>query len=76
MPEKFFKKDITKAKVLRKGKDLTIISYSNALIETLKASDFLNKNNINVEVIDLRVLRPLDKKTLIKSAKKQKSFSC
>ncbi len=72
VPEKFFKKDITKAKVLRKGKDLTIISYSNALIETLKASDFLNKNNINAEVIDLRVLRPLDKKTLIKSAKKTK----
>lgn len=71
VPSSFYKRDLKSAKLLRKGKNITIISYSNSLIESLKAADFLKNNyNIKANVLDLRVLRPLDKKTILKSVSK------
>jgi len=72
VPKKFYKVPLNKAKIIKKGSDLTIISFSYALLESLKAINFLKKMNINVELIDLRCLRPIDTKTIINSAKKTK----
>ena len=74
VPKKFYKVPLGRAKVLRKGGDLTIVSFSYALLESLKATIFLKKLKINVELIDLRSLRPIDKKTIIKSVKKTKKL--
>jgi len=68
VPKKFIKQNIKGAKIIQKGNDLTVISYSNALVESIKACNFLKKNfNIKPQLIDLRVLRPLDKKTILRS---------
>lgn len=59
--------DISKAKTRRAGKDITLISYGAALHRTLEAANELSAAGIEAEVIDLRVLRPLDDETIMAS---------
>jgi len=59
-----------KAEIKRQGKDITIISYGFMVLRCLEAAELLAKNNIDAEVADLRTLVPLDRETLIASAKK------
>lgn len=54
------KVDIERAKVRRPGRDVTLVTYGGTLFKTLTAADTLAKEGIDAEVIDLRVLRPLD----------------
>ena len=61
---------IGKARVARKGKAVTIISWSNGMTYSLKAADELAKEGIEAEVIDLRTLRPMDTETIVESVKK------
>jgi pyruvate dehydrogenase E1 component beta subunit len=61
---------IGKARVMREGKDVTIVTYSIGVGLALEAADALAGEGIDVEVIDLRTLRPLDKATVLKSLKK------
>jgi pyruvate/2-oxoglutarate/acetoin dehydrogenase E1 component len=62
--------DIDKAKIIRKGRDATIIAYSASLFKALKAADDLAAQSIDCEVIDLRSLRPLDTETFVTSVRR------
>lgn len=62
--------DITKAKVRREGKDISIITYGAGVYKALDAAKDLVAMGVNAEVIDLRVLRPLDAETIFNSIKK------
>ena len=59
--------DLEHAKVRRAGRDLTLVTYGNSLPKCLAAAEALAKDGIGAEVIDLRVLRPLDMPTVIAS---------
>lgn len=61
---------IGKARIIREGKDVTIVSYSIGVSFALTAAEALAKEGIDAEVIDLRTLRPLDKETILKSLEK------
>jgi pyruvate dehydrogenase E1 component beta subunit len=61
---------IGKARVVRSGAHVSIISWSNGMSYALKAADELAKEGIEAEVIDLRTLRPMDTDTLVASVKK------
>ena len=62
---------IGKARVLRPGADVTLVSYSHALTFTLAAADILaREHGIEAEVIDLRSLRPLDMESVLTSVRK------
>ena len=61
---------IGKAKVVRPGNHVTIVSFSMGMTYALKAAEELAKKHIMAEVIDLRTLRPLDDATIIESVKK------
>jgi pyruvate dehydrogenase E1 component beta subunit len=61
---------IGKARVVRSGNHVTIISWSNGMTYALRAAEELAKEGIEAEVIDLRTLRPLDTETLVASVKK------
>jgi len=61
---------IGKAKVVRPGKDVTLVSYSIGVGVALQAAEQLMHDGINAEVIDLRTLRPLDKSTVLTSLAK------
>ena len=62
--------DISKAKVRREGKDISIITYGTGVYKALEAAAELAKEDIEAEVVDLRVLRPLDEETILASAAK------
>jgi len=62
-----------KSKVVRKGKDLTVVTFSYLVFELLKISKFLYSNfNIDLEIIDLCSISPNDYNTIIKSFSKTK----
>jgi pyruvate dehydrogenase E1 component beta subunit len=61
---------IGKARIVRAGGHVTMVSWSNGMSYALKAADELAKEGIEAEVIDLRTLRPLDTDTIIASVKK------
>ena len=59
-----------KARIRRFGNHISLLTYGNTLIYSLEAAELLAKEGIDVEVIDLRSLIPLDKETIIESIKK------
>ncbi|MEG3089911.1 pyruvate dehydrogenase complex E1 component subunit beta [Sphingomonas sp. PB1R3] len=61
---------IGKARIMREGKDVTLVSYSIGVGVSLEAAEKLAAEGIDAEVIDLRTLRPLDTKTVLKSLAK------
>ncbi len=61
---------IGKAKIVKAGTDVTITAHSRAVAYALEAAQLLEGENISVEVIDLRSLRPLDTDTIIQSVQK------
>lgn len=61
---------IGKAKVIREGKDVTLISYSRMLKHCRAAADELAKKGITAEIVDLRTIKPLDIATVAASVRK------
>lgn len=59
--------DITHAKLRRAGRDVSLITYGNSLPKCMAAADVLAAQGIEAEVVDLRVLRPLDMATVVAS---------
>ena len=69
--EKEFREGLKqKAKVLREGKDITIVCWSYMVKHSLEAAEILEMDEISAEVIDIRTLIPLDIDTIISSIKK------
>ena len=62
--------DIDRAVVRRPGHDVTVATYGGTLFKTLTVADTLATEGIDVEVIDLRTLRPLDMETVLSSVRK------
>jgi 2-oxoisovalerate dehydrogenase E1 component len=59
--------EIDRAAIRRPGKDVSLITYGGSLFKTLEAAEELAREGIEAEVIDLRVLRPLDEETILAS---------
>jgi len=59
--------DISRAAVRREGSDVTLVTYGGSLPTTLAAADALAEEGTQAEVVDLRVLRPLDIATVLAS---------
>ncbi len=71
VPDGYYTTPIGKAKVAKEGTDLTIISYSSMVSVALEvARRMQQESGLNIEVVDIRSLRPLDTETLINSVKK------
>jgi len=70
VPEDYYTIPLGKAEVKRQGKDLTIVTYSIMTLRALEAAEELAKEGIDVEVIDLRTLKPLDEETILNSVSK------
>ena len=70
VPEEEYLIPIGEAEVKKEGNDVTIVSFGKIIKEVYKASEKLKEKNIDLEIIDLRTIRPLDIDTIIKSVKK------
>lgn len=73
VPEDFYTTPIGSARIVKRGNDVTVVSVSAALIETQLAADEL-RERADVELIDLRSIRPFDKKTILASVEKTGRF--
>ena len=62
--------EIKKAKVLKEGKDISLITYGAGVYKCLESAEALKEEGIDAEVVDLRVLRPMDEETFLASVKK------
>lgn len=70
LPEESYVLPFGEAKVVRPGKDVTVVAISMMVHHAMDAARALEKEGIDAEVIDLRTLVPLDRKTVIKSVAK------
>ena len=70
VPEEEYTIPIGQAEVKKTGSDVTVVSFGKIIKEVFKASEKLKEENIDLEIIDLRTIRPLDIETIIKSVKK------
>src|SRR5690349_18827260 len=69
VPEELYEEPLGKALVRRTGRHATIIAYSMMVARALEAAEQLAKEGIELEVIDVRTLRPLDEATLVDSVR-------
>ena len=67
VPEDLYSIPFGQAEVKRPGRDLTLIAYSNMVVRALEAAEILAAEKIEIEVVDLRTLKPLDEATLTAS---------
>lgn len=74
VPEEEYIIPIGKAKVIKKGTDLTVVAWGAMIREVQKAIEELEKEGISVELIDLRTIAPLDEETILASVKKTGRF--
>ncbi len=70
VPEDLAPAEIGRAAITREGRDITVVAYSRMAAVALEAAEELAEDGIEVEVVDLRSLRPLDRDTIIASVKK------
>jgi pyruvate dehydrogenase E1 component beta subunit len=70
VPEEDYTVPIGKSTIQREGQHVTLVTYSKMLELSLKAAETLAKDGIEVEIVDLRTLRPLDMEPVIESFKK------
>jgi pyruvate dehydrogenase E1 component beta subunit len=70
VPEEIYEVPIGRAIIRRKGKDVTLAATSYMVYNALQAAEELAKNGINIEVLDIRTLKPLDQELLLDSVKK------
>lgn len=70
VPDDIQPAEIGRAKIARPGTDITVVSYSRMATVAMQAAERLATEGVDVEVIDLMSLRPLDRDTIIESVKK------
>lgn len=76
VPEGYYTVPIGRADIRREGRDLTIVATSIMVQKALDAAAALEAEGIDVEVVDLRTIRPMDKQTVIDSVKKTSRLMC
>lgn len=76
VPEGHYTVPIGKAEVRRTGRDLTVVATSIMVHKALEAAETLAGEGIDIEVVDLRTIRPIDRETVIESVKKTSRLIC
>ena len=66
--------NLGKAEIIKEGKNLSIVAIGKMVERAVEISRLLEKENIDVEIINARFLKPLDKETILKSAEKTKNI--
>ena len=74
VPEEDYLIPLGIADIKRKGQHVTLVTYSRMVLKSLEAAEILSREGIEVEVIDLRCLKPLDIETVVQSVKKTGRF--
>src|SRR5918997_2990581 len=70
LPEDDYTVEIGKARTRREGRDLSVITFGAQVLTALDAAEELEKEGLDVEVLDLRTLAPMDREAILRTAKK------
>ncbi len=70
VPQESYTIPLGKAKVMRQGVDISVVVTSYMAIEAIRAADYLQEKGINVEIVDVRTIKPLDDQLILESVKK------
>ena len=70
VPDEDYTVPLGKAAIAREGKDMTAIAYGMMLHHCLKAAEAIAADGVEVEVVDVRTISPLDRETIVNSVKK------
>ena len=70
VPEEDYIVPLGKARIARAGRDLSIITYAAMVYTALEAAETLSKEGIEVEIIDLRTVSPLDREAIVETVRK------
>ena len=70
LPDEDYVVELGRARLHREGRDVTIVTYGNMVHESQKAAEQLAEDGIDVEILDLRTLMPLDEAAILDSVKK------
>ncbi len=76
VPQAQFKVEFGKARMLKQGKDITLVATSLMVQEAMKAAHILTDKGIELEIIDPVSLRPLDEETILRSIQKTGRLIC
>lgn len=74
VPKEYYKIPFGEGVIRKSGNDVTVVAVSTMVEESLKAADKLKEQGISVEVIDLRTIKPYDKKIICESVRKTKNL--
>jgi pyruvate dehydrogenase E1 component beta subunit len=74
VPKKYYKIPLGNSKLIKMGKDITIVSFSYMMIECLRIDKILKENNISSEIINIYSLNPLEMNKIYNSVKKTKKI--
>jgi pyruvate/2-oxoglutarate/acetoin dehydrogenase E1 component len=72
VPLDAYRVPIGSARVVREGIDITIVSHSYMVLESIRCAEILADHGISIEVVDLRTIRPLDSDAILNSVRKTK----
>lgn len=75
VPADLYEEPLDKAKITKKGKDITVVAYGDGYISALEAYELI-KDQVDIELIDLVSLNPVDHKTIANSVKKTGRLLC
>lgn len=70
IPEEYYSIPLDKARVVQEGSDITLVSYGDGLVECMYALNLLKESGIDVELIDLVSVNPIDYETILSSVRK------
>jgi pyruvate dehydrogenase E1 component beta subunit len=70
VPKGYYKAPLDGPKVVHEGTDVTVVATSHSVLEAVRAADVLKEIGCSLEVIDMRVLRPLNTQPIIASVRK------
>ena len=70
VPEEVYSVPIGKGIVRKRGKDVTLVSVSYMVVESLRAAEAVERDGIDVELIDLRSIKPIDERIIFESVEK------
>ena len=70
VPEDVYRVPFGQARIARAGRDATVVSCSYMVLEALKAAEWLANEGIDLEVVDVRTVRPLDRETIFASVRR------
>ena len=76
VPEEYYELHLDAARVVRKGTALTLVTYGDGIVDALKAADMLVGRGIEIEIVDLVSINPIDWKTVLDSVRKTGRLLC